>query len=275
MKFLSFSKNGVETAGLVTDDGVVDLSVVAPNLPRTLLGLIQADKLAEAGHQGASAKSNSRQSLASLKYLPLLSRPPKLVNLIRRTTGDANTPGASISVVTRLCAHLEPMWSPKKTGPLDYGIELAVILKKGGRRLRIEDAPQCIAGYSVFLSGVMRGLPVGQTVAVARNGDKTAPFGPQLVTPEELPPFAAGLRMTLKKNGEMVQEGSTSELWGVAQAVSLTSQYMTLEVGDVITMGALGGAASERGLDYLRSGDIIAAEIEHLGCLQNSIADEP
>jgi 2-keto-4-pentenoate hydratase/2-oxohepta-3-ene-1,7-dioic acid hydratase in catechol pathway len=167
------------------------------------------------------------------------------------------------------------MWSPKKTGALDYGIELAVVLKKGGRRFRAEDVPDCIAGYSVFVGGVVRGLPAGQTVAVARNGDRTAPFGPQLVTPEELPPLAAGLRVTLTKNGVIVQQGTTSELWDVAQAVSLTSHYMSLEVGDVITMGTLEGAASDRELSYLRSGDIISAEIEHLGCLRNSVADEP
>jgi 2-keto-4-pentenoate hydratase/2-oxohepta-3-ene-1,7-dioic acid hydratase in catechol pathway len=127
----------------------------------------------------------------------------------------------------------------------------------------------------VFVGGVIRGLPAGQTVAVARNGDKTAPFGPQLVTSEELPPLASGLRMTLKKNGVVVQEGTTSDLWDVGQAVSLTSHYMTLEAGDVITMGALAGTASEMGLSYLRSGDILSAEIERLGCLQNSVVDEP
>jgi acylpyruvate hydrolase len=275
MRFISFSKNGVETAGLVIGDEAVDLSVSAPNLPRTLLGLIQANKLEEAGHVGSSAKMNGRQSLASLKYLPLIPHPPKVVNLIRRTATDAKNPGTSISVTTRLCAHLEPMWSPKKTGALDYGIELAVVLKRGGRRLRTEDVLECIAGYSVFVGGIIRGLPAGQTVAVARNGDKTAPFGPQLVTPEELPPLAAGLRMTLKKNGVIVQEGTTSELWDVAQGVSLTSNYMTLETGDVITMGTLEGTASETGLSYLRSGDIVSSEIEHLGCLQNSVADEP
>lgn len=275
MKFISFSKNDVETAGLVIGDEVVDLSICAPNLPRTLLGLVQANKLEEAGHLGGSAKNTGRQSLAFLKYLPLIPHPPKVVNLIRRTTRDTNTPGTSISMTTRLCAHLEPMWSPKKTGALDCGIELAVVLKKAGRRIRTEDVLECVAGYSVFVGGVIRGLPVGQTIAVARNGDKTAPFGPQLVTSEELPPLASGLRMTLKKNGVIVQEGTTSELWDVAQAVSLTSHYMTLEVGDVITMGTLEGTASGMGVSYLRSGDIISAEIEHLGCLLNSVTDEP
>jgi hypothetical protein len=170
MKFISFSKSGVETAGLVIGEEVVDLSASAPHLPRTLLGLIQANKLEEAGHLGGSAKINDRQSLASLKYLPLIPRPPKVVNLIRRTTRDPNPPGTSISMATRLCAHLEPMWLPKKTGALDCGIELAVVLKKGGRQLRTEDVLECIAGYSVFLGGVVRGLPAGQTVAVVGDG---------------------------------------------------------------------------------------------------------
>jgi acylpyruvate hydrolase len=273
MRFISFSKNGVETAGLVIGEEVVDLSVAAPQLPRTILGLIQADKLEEAGHLGVSAKVDDRQSSASLKYLPLIPRPPKIVNLIRRSTRDASHPGTSISTPTRLCAHLEPMWLPKKTGALDCGIELAVVLKKGGRRIRTEDVPECISGYSVFLGGIVRGLPAGQTVAVARNADKSAAFGPQLVTPEELPPLASGVRMTLKRNGTIVQEGSTSDLWDVAQAVSLVSHYMTLELGDVITMGALEGPDNK--LTSLRSGDTISAEVEHIGRLQNSVADEP
>jgi acylpyruvate hydrolase len=275
MKFLSFSKNGVETAGLTIGDEVVDLNICAPALPRTLLGLIQANKLAEAGNQAASARSAGRSSLASLKILPLLPRPPKIVNLLRRAAKDGGHPGLSISVTTRLCAHLEAIWLPKRTGALDCGIELAVVLKRGGRGLRPQEISEHIAGYSVFLGGVIRGLPTGQTVAIARNGDKTAPFGPQLVTPEELPPLAAGLRMTLRQNGMIVQEGTTSDLWDVAEGVSLVSQYMSLDAGDVITMGALDGTASKNGLTPLRSGDILAAEIEHLGCLQTSVGVEP
>jgi 2-keto-4-pentenoate hydratase/2-oxohepta-3-ene-1,7-dioic acid hydratase in catechol pathway len=275
MRFVSLSKNGVETVGVRLDTSVVDLSIAAPMFPSTLRGLIENDLLPAAADLASQASPTAHLPLASLRYLPVMPNPSLVINLIRHSEAPApSTLGASISACSRLCAHLEPMRVPRNFGALDYGVELAVVLKRGGRHIAENDAVHCIAGYSVFNGGTVRGLPIGQTFAMARNSDHTAPFGPELVTPEELPHLAAGLCVTLKRNGVTVQSGMTTVFWNVADAIARTSKYMSLPAGAVITLGTLEGTVADAGGNYLRAGDILEAEIENIGVLLNPIVNE-
>jgi acylpyruvate hydrolase len=274
MRFLTFSKNGIATVGVRFGSSVVDLNIVAPSLPSTLLGLIEQGLLPQAAAAADRAPASAIVPLSSIKNLPVLPGPSQLINLIRHSDATAPlVPGAAICVAKRLCAHLEPMQVPKHLGTLDYGAELAVVLKKGGRYIAERDVPDHIAGYTVFNGGTLRGLPGAQNVAVARNGDHTAPLGPELVTPEELPPLAAGLRISLKRNGLQVQSGTTEMLWNVLDAIARISNCMSLSAGSIVTMGTLAGTAADLGADCLRAGEILEAEIEAIGILLNPIAN--
>ena len=273
MRFLTFANHGVETVGVRLGDSVVNLRAAAPHLPGTLRGLIRENRLAEAADIARSAPEATRLRHAGLHHLPLLPQPTKMLNLIGSGDLTPKYPGLSVSVANRLCGHFTSMIVPRRFGMLDAGVELAIIIGKGGRHIEEAAVADHIAGYAIFIGGVVRGVPAGQTVAVARNSDRSAAFGPELVTPDELPPLAAGLHVELKRNGVVVQSGSTDDLWKVANAVARLSTHMTLEAGDVITTGSFPGSLAESG-GYLRAGEVLSARIDGLGLLCSPIADE-
>src|SRR6202035_4762885 len=110
---------------------------------------------------------------------------------------------------------------------------------------------------------------------VGKNFDGTGAFGPELLTPDELPPGARGLRLETILNGAGVQSASTDEMiFDVESLISTLSEAITLEAGDVIVTGTPSGIgwAREPKL-YMRHGDVCEVSIEGLGVLSNPIAD--
>lgn len=290
MRFISFDKAGVETVGVRFGDELVDLSIAGPDLPRTLLGLVQAGSLDKAGAAAKAAGANARRPVEGIKYLPLIRRPPKFfgfgINYGSHVGERPKTPGFFISVPTRFVGHGEAMVVPNLSKTLDYENELAFVVGKAGKHISQKDALGHIAGYTIFNDGSVRGHGAGNTLALMKNSDKTGPLGPELVTPDELPPGCDGLRLTTRRNGEVVQDDTTANMfWKVPEIIELTSSYMSLEVGDVITTGTCGGTVVEMAvkqgreftdetLPWLQPGDVIECEIEGVGVLRNTVAAE-
>jgi 2-keto-4-pentenoate hydratase/2-oxohepta-3-ene-1,7-dioic acid hydratase in catechol pathway len=96
------------------------------------------------------------------------------------------------------------------------------------------------------------------------------------VTADELPPGAAGLQLETRLNGKVVQSASTSDmLYDVASLISIISEAITLEPGDVIVAGTPSGIGWAREPKLLmRHGDVCEVSIERIGTLSNPIADE-
>jgi 2-keto-4-pentenoate hydratase/2-oxohepta-3-ene-1,7-dioic acid hydratase in catechol pathway len=110
---------------------------------------------------------------------------------------------------------------------------------------------------------------------IGKNFDLTGGFGPHLVTADELPAGCKGLRIESRLNGQVMQSATTSDMvFHVAQTISLISQCMTLEPGDVIVMGTPAGVGYARNPPvWMRPGDIIEIEIEQIGILCNDVVD--
>lgn len=290
MRFITFEKNGAEAVGVRLGSELVDLSIVAPELPRTLLGLIQADALEAAGDAALKAPAAARRPVEGIKYLPLIPRPPKFfgfgINYGSHVGERPKTPGFFISVPTRFVGHNEAMVVPNISKTLDYEVELALVIKKSGKNISANDALDYIAGYTIFNDGSVRGHDAGNTLAIMKNGDKTGPLGPELVTPDELPPGADGLRIITRRNGEIVQDDTTANMfWKVPEIIEMTSSYMSLEVGDVITTGTCGGtvvelavkqgrAFDDETLPWVQPGEVLECEIEGIGVLRNPVIGE-
>jgi 2-keto-4-pentenoate hydratase/2-oxohepta-3-ene-1,7-dioic acid hydratase in catechol pathway len=100
--------------------------------------------------------------------------------------------------------------------------------------------------------------------------DTFAPCGPALVTLDEAGDLdARTLRTTV--NGEIVQEGDTSELiFGVAAVVAWLSRTLTLEPGDIVATGTPAGVGAARGV-FLRPGDVVEVEVDGLGAVANPV----
>jgi 2-keto-4-pentenoate hydratase/2-oxohepta-3-ene-1,7-dioic acid hydratase in catechol pathway len=176
-----------------------------------------------------------------------------------------------------MTAHLSPIVRPKVSDKLDYEAELAFIVGKKARHLTLDNALDCVAGYSIFNDGSIRDYQRKTTQwTIGKNFDRTGAFGPWLVTPDELPPGCHGLTIQSRLNGQVMQNVNTKDfLWGVAETIVLISECMTLEPGDVVITGTPAGVGYARTPPvFMKPGDICEIEIESIGVLRNTITDE-
>jgi len=170
---------------------------------------------------------------------------------------------------------------------IDYEVELAVVIGRRGKYLKAEDAHEYVAGYTILNDISERRLRIREREESTEwdrffdwlNGkwmDSFAPMGPCLVTADELgDPQALGIGLRL--NGETMQDDNTANMiWGVADLIEYISSLLTLEPGDVISMGTPGGVGFARTPPRaLQPGDLVEAEIAGIGVLANPVeADE-
>jgi 2-keto-4-pentenoate hydratase/2-oxohepta-3-ene-1,7-dioic acid hydratase in catechol pathway len=134
-----------------------------------------------------------------------------------------------------------------------------------------------VAGYSCFNDGSLRDYQRKTNQwTIGKNFDGSGPFGPWLVTPDELPPGAAGLRIQSRLNGKIMQDSNTGLfLWNVVEALVIITECMTLEPGDVIITGTPAGVGYARTPPvWMAPGDVCEIEVDGIGILSSTIADE-
>ncbi len=185
-------------------------------------------------------------------------------------------PSCFIKSVAALVAHGQPIERPANSEQLDYEVELAVVIGRAGRYLRVDQALDYVAGYTIMNDGSVRDFQNRYgNVTVGKNFANSGAIGPELVTADELPRGAHGLRITTRVNGSIVQDSSTADLvFDVAMCVSLASQTVSLKPGDVISTGTPAGVGAARTPPvWLRAGDLVEMFIEGIGSLSNPIVD--
>ncbi len=157
------------------------------------------------------------------------------------------------------------------TKELDYEVELAVIIGRAGRDIARADALSHVFGYTIINDVTARDLQKrhGQWFK-GKSLDTFCPMGPTLVTADEIPDPQA-LAISLRVNGQVRQQSHTSKMvFPVAQCIEVLSQGMTLLPGDIIATGTPDGVGAATG-NFLKAGDRMEAEVEHLGVLPNKI----
>jgi acylpyruvate hydrolase len=172
-----------------------------------------------------------------------------------------------------LIAHGAPIVRPRVSDKLDYEGELVAVIGNGGRRIARAAALAHVCGYSIFNDGSIRDFQLRTPQwTVGKNFDSTGPFGPVFVSADELPPGAHGLKIETRLNGRVMQSASTADLiFDVATLVSLISEAMTLEAGDLIVTGTPAGVGAAR-KEFLKRGDTTKVWIEGIGTLTNKYA---
>jgi 2-keto-4-pentenoate hydratase/2-oxohepta-3-ene-1,7-dioic acid hydratase in catechol pathway len=283
MRLVTFEADGSHL-GVVDGDTVVDLKVAAPNLPRDITGMTHAGF--EAALRAAKgAPASARRKLGDLRLLPVVPRPGKIVCLGLNYVDHAaegghakpDYPSFFLRVSTSLVAHNQPIVRPKCSDKLDYEAELAVIIGKTARHVAKADALNYVLGYSCFNDGTLRDYQRKTSQwTIGKNFDRTGGFGPWFVTPDELPPGAAGLSIKSILNGQVMQSANTRDmLFPVDETIALLTECLTLEPGDVIAMGTPAGVGYARKPPvWMKDGDVIEVEIEKIGTLRNPIRNE-
>lgn len=289
MRLFSYQdKNNQKRVGLLKAAGseqFIDLAATDPTLPKSLLDIIATPGAMERAQQAGQNTSAVMGSLKDVRFIPLIDRPGKIICLGLNYADHAaeggharpEYPSFFMRGPSSLVGHLEPMIRPKASDKFDYEAELAFVVGKTARHLTAQNALECVAGYSVFNDGSLRDYQRKSTQwTIGKNFDATGGFGPWLVTPDELPPGADGLRIQSRLNGQIMQDANTkSFLWGVVETLVLITECMTLEPGDVVITGTPAGVGYARKPPvFMKHGDTLEVEIEGVGVLSNPIVDE-
>ena len=175
---------------------------------------------------------------------------------------------------TSLVGPGSPIILPECSDKLDFEAELGVVIGKTATNVR-ETPLDHVAGYVCFNDGTIRDYQRKTSQwTTGKNFDQTGAFSPDLVTPDELAPGAAGLKITSRVNGEIMQDGDTGDMiFDVATLITVLSEAMTLEPGDVIATGTPAGVGYARKPPvFLREGDQIEIEIARIGKATNPVA---
>ena len=287
MKLMMFQKGKSAALGLVEGKTVIDLGVADPSLPKELHGLIAAglNSLTAVKAAAANAPASARFVLAAMKPALPLANPAKIICVGLNYALHAKEgghpmptyPSFFLRVPTSLVAAGAPVIRPKASIQLDYECELTIVVGKGGRHISEEKALDHVFGYTLFNDVSVRDFQRKTSQwTPGKNFDGTGPLGPWIVTADELPPGASGLRITTRVNGETMQDSNTSDMiFSTAKIISLLSEFMTLQPGDLIATGTPSGVAHARTPPaWMKAGDTVAVEIERIGVLSNPVIDE-
>ena len=158
------------------------------------------------------------------------------------------------------------------TQQLDWEVELAVIIGLATRRVSVERALDHVFGYSVMIDISARDCRRAGQWIVSKGQDTYAPFGPCIVTADEIVE-PQRLDLWLKVNGVEKQRSNTRHmLFKIPDLIADLSSVMTLEPGDIIATGTPDGVGAGRTpQEWLWPGDIVEAGVEGIGSLRHPV----
>ncbi len=285
MQFVSFYLSDTPRLGVHTDAGVIDLAAAQPQVAPDIVAALASGVDLHAAARAAIASNAERLPLAGIRFAPVVPRPGKIICLGLNYFDHAKEGGREkpeypwffLRGATSLIAHGDAGLRPRVSERFDYEAELAVVIGRKARHLTQANALDCVFGYSCFNDMSVRDYQKKTPQwTIGKNFDGTGGLGPVLVSADQLPAGATGLRIQSRLNGKIMQDANTTDMiWGVAETIALLTECLTLEPGDVLAMGTPAGVGQARTPPvWMKDGDTIEIEIDGIGLLSNPIRDE-
>lgn len=285
MRFLTFEKEGLESWGVINDDGIIDLGA---RIGGSLFSVLREQRLEEAKSLAATLKADFPAD--GIRYLAPISTPEKIacvgVNYANRNaeykdgSEAPKYPSLFMRTADSFTGHDQPLLRPPESHQLDYEGEIVIVIGKEGRRISEDDAYDHIAGITIMNEGTLRDWVrhAKFNVTQGKNFVQSGGLGPWMVSADE---FTAeqfeNMRVTTKVNGEVRQDDTTaSMMFPFKYIISYFSKFYHLKPGDVIATGTPNGAGARFDPPrYLVPGDVVEIEVEGVGTLVNGVIDEP
>jgi 2-keto-4-pentenoate hydratase/2-oxohepta-3-ene-1,7-dioic acid hydratase in catechol pathway len=272
MKLVKYGEPGQEKPGVIINDEIFDVSTYVNDYNEAFFGNSGIEKLSKSIQDIKLTKVDAQVRLGSP-----LARPSKLVCVglnYKDHAAETNAPIPAEPILffkatTAIVGPNDDLIIPKNSKKTDWEVELAIVIGKKASYVDERDALSHVAGYVLHNDYSERAFQLernGQWVK-GKSCDTFAPLGPFIATPDELTDVH-NLNLWLKVNGEMLQNGNTSNLiFNIPFLVSYISQFMTLLPGDVITTGTPAGVGLGQKPEpwYLKPGDVVELGIDGLG----------
>lgn len=283
MRYLVGTHGGTRSVFAVQGSEAVNLTAALPEIGIDLTALVDDPELAA---KAATVTGASKVPLAEITPSLPIAAPPTIICLGLNYTDHIKEGGYEIPEYPALfmrgrnsiMAAGAPLVRPSCSEKLDYEAELMFIIGKGGRHISEADALNHVFGYTVFNDGSVRDYQrKTHQWTPGKNFDDTGAIGPFVVTPDEIPEGASGLKIESRVGDEILQSSNTGNMiWSVAQTIATISEYTTLEPGDHIAMGTPPGVghAKKPNPRWLKPGETVEIEIEGIGICANPIVDE-
>jgi 2,4-diketo-3-deoxy-L-fuconate hydrolase len=279
MKLIRFGANGQEKAGVILNDKKYDASAFGEDYTEKFFETDGVTRLA------AFIKDKQLPELAAdVRLGSPIVRPSKIVCIGLNYADHAKETNAPLppepvifmKATSAIVGPNDNIVIPKNSVKTDWEVELAVVIGKKASYVDEASAMDYVAGY------VLHNDVSEREFQLERNGtwdkgkgcDTFAPLGPFLATPDEIAD-PHNLRLWLKVNGKIVQDGTTSNfIFNLPHLISYTSQFMTLLPGDIISTGTPAGVGlGMKPPFYLKPGDVVELGIDGLGeSKQNVVA---
>jgi len=280
MKLASYIANGKPSFGAVVGDGVVTMNDKLGGRYGTLRDAIAGGAVDEMKRLAHGVAPD--QKLAGLTFLPLIPNPEKILcvginyksHAAEHGTEAPKLPNIFTKFVHTLVAHEGEMLRPKVSTNFDFEGELALVIGKGGRHIKAEDALSHVAGYTCFCDGSVRDFTKYSLVA-SKNFLASSPLGPWLVTSDEIPD-PTKLTLVTRLNGrEMQRSGTDMLIHSIPAIIAFCSVFTPLAPGDIIATGTPDGIGAKQNPPvWMKAGDVLEIEISSIGTLRNRIVDE-
>jgi 2-keto-4-pentenoate hydratase/2-oxohepta-3-ene-1,7-dioic acid hydratase in catechol pathway len=306
MKLLSFDSGAGPRLGAIGNHGsIVDLTQTGGAALSSMQALIEAGP--EGLDQARSALARSPDGLdpTSVRWLAPLPRPVQMRDFLvfeehmrmagwngsklRERWGAPAAPSVAPPVPPiwfeqpiyykcnrfAVAGHDTIVTWPAFSSIIDYELELACVIGRGGRDIAVEEAAEHIFGYTIFNDLTARDAqfremqgPLGP--AKGKDFDNANILGPVIVTADSIDTSNLAMRATV--NGELWSDGSSAMMhWSFAQMIAHVSRCETLHSGEVLGSGTVGGGCGLELGRFLAHGDVVTLEIEGIGTLTSHI----
>lgn len=272
MKLIKFGKPGQEKPGVIIGEKRYDVSHLVKDYDENFFSGDAIENLkAEINTQNLPEISSDERLGAPL------ARPSKIIcvglnykdHAVETNAPIPQEPILFFKATSAIVGPNDDLIIPKNSKKTDWEVELAIVIGKKANYVSEENALEHVAGYVLHNDYSEREFQLernGQWVK-GKSCDTFAPIGPFIATPDEIEDVH-NLRLWLKVNGQILQDGNTSNLiFNIPFVVSYISQFMTLLPGDIITTGTPAGVGLGQKPEpwYLKSGDVVELGIDGLG----------
>ncbi len=294
MKFVSFTTANAQQSGekryhigaKISEDEVADLtpSILPLGLSASeILRCFDLDtNFVEPAMEAVQSGLLPVVDLGDVKLAAPVPRPSKIICIGLNYLDHVMESGAEIPKAplifskfdTCVAASEQPILLPTGSEQVDFEAELAVVIGRQAKNIKLENAMNYVFGYTNFNDVSARDMQFadGQWQR-GKSCDTFAPFGEFVATTDEiLDPH--NLRIQFRLNGVTMQDSNTDQLiFKVPEIVEYLSRSITLEPGDIIATGTPPGVGFARKPPvFLKDGDVCEVEIEGLGILINPVS---